>query len=73
MTKQRKTIEAFKGPLWEDRPTTYQESVALEELVKASYENPDDFREEWLNPLLAEGLNPENVFEVLLAGSIHPN
>jgi hypothetical protein len=75
MTKERKppTVQAFSGPLWEDRPRNYLESAALEELVRASYENPVEFRADWLNPLLAEGLDIDNIFEVLLAGSTHPN
>jgi hypothetical protein len=75
MTRERKprTIQGFSGPLWDDRPANYRESVALEELVRASFENPDNFREVWVNPLLAEGLNLDDIFEVLLSGTTRPN
>jgi hypothetical protein len=71
--RSKAALQGFTGPLWDDCPRNYAESVALEELVKASYENPDNFREEWLNPLLAEGLNVDGIFEVLLVGTTRPN
>lgn len=73
MIKPRKIIQGFSGPLWDDRPANYPESVALEELVRASLENPANFREVWLSPLLAEGLNFDGIFEVLLDGTFRPN
>jgi hypothetical protein len=66
-------IQEFGGPLWDDRPTDCEEIVVLEELVKASYENPDGFREEWVSPLLAEGLNLDRIFDLLLSGTVRPN
>jgi hypothetical protein len=67
------TIQQFSGPLWDDRPTDLGETVVLEALVKASYEDPDDFREEWVNPLMAEGLNLDQIFDLLLTGTARPN
>ena len=66
-------IQEFSGPLWDDRPTDLEETVVLEALVKASYEDPDDFREEWVNPLMAEGLNLDRIFDLLLSGTARPN
>jgi hypothetical protein len=66
-------IQEFGGPLWDDRPTDLEERVVLEALVKASYEHPDDFREEWVNPLMAEGLNLDRIFDLLLSGTARPN
>jgi hypothetical protein len=63
----------FNGPLWDGSPRDSGERVVLEELVKASYENPDYFREEWVNPLLAEGLDLDSIFDLLLSGSLLPN
>jgi hypothetical protein len=71
--KKRAVQEEFNGPLWDNGPKEPGESVVLEELVKASYENPDYFREEWVNPLLAEGLDLDRIFDLLLCGSVRPN
>lgn len=76
MRRERKkvTVQAeFSGPLWDSGPRDPSERVVLEELVKASYENPDYFREEWVDPLLAEGLDLDSIFDLLLTGSLLPN
>jgi hypothetical protein len=46
---------------------------ALEQLVREFNENPDFFDETWLQPLLAEGLKIDKVYELLLDGAIRPN
>lgn len=66
------TIQEFSGPLWDDRPTDLEETVVLETLV-TSYNDPDIFREEWVNPLMAEGLNLDRIFDLLLSGTARPN
>lgn len=71
--KKSGAIQEFSGPLWDDRPTDLEETVVLEALVKASYEDPDDFREEWVNLLMAEGLNLNRIFDLLLSGTARPN
>lgn len=45
----------------------------LERLLSASYENPELFQEEWLRPLLAEGLNLDQAFQVVVEGTLRPN
>jgi hypothetical protein len=76
MRRERKkgSIQAeFSGPLWDGCTRDSSERAALEEFVKASYENPDYFREEWVNPLLDEGLDLDSIFDLLLSGSVRPN
>jgi hypothetical protein len=75
MRRERKksAVQEFSGPLWDNGPKDLSEKVVLEELVKASYENPDYFREEWVNPLLDEGLDLDRIFDLLLSGSVRPN
>jgi hypothetical protein len=46
---------------------------ALELLMKESYSNPEVFHEEWLRPLLREGLSLEGAYDVLVEGTIRPN
>jgi len=77
MKRSRKDelIQEFSGPLWDDRPEPrgLREVVLLEEFVKASYEDHGYFREQWVFPLLAEGLSMDRVFELLLSGAVLPN
>jgi hypothetical protein len=70
--KKSGAIQEFSGPLWGDRPCDLGETV-LEALVKASYEDSGDFHEEWVNPLMAEGLNLDRIFDLLLSGTARPN
>jgi hypothetical protein len=75
MKKERKiaTIPEFSGPLWDDHQLESREIVLLEEFLKASFEEPGYFREEWVHPLLAEGLPLPRVFDLLLSGALRPN
>jgi hypothetical protein len=50
-----------------------REIVALEEFVKGSSENPEVFLEEWLRPLLRQGLSLERAYEVVIEIVIRPN
>lgn len=50
-----------------------REIVALEEFVKGSSENPEAFLEEWLWPLLRQGLSLERAYEVVIEIVIRPN
>jgi hypothetical protein len=49
------------------------EADALEVLMRESYNNPEVFHEEWLRPLLREGLSLESAYDVLVEGTIRPN
>lgn len=49
------------------------EITNLDQLLSASYEDPEAFQEEWLRPLLAEGLNLDQAFEVVVEGTLRPN
>ena len=53
----------------EDMP----EIIALEELVKGSTEDPEAFLEEWLRPLLRQGLSIERAYEVVIESVLRPN
>ena len=49
------------------------EIIALEELVKGSTEDPESFLEEWLRPLLRQGLSIERAYEVVIESVLRPN
>ena len=49
------------------------EIIALEELVKGSTEDPEAFLEEWLRPLLRQGLSIERAYEVVIESVLRPN
>ena len=49
------------------------EIIALEELVKGSSEDPEAFLEEWLRPLLRQGLSIERAYEVVIESVLRPN
>ena len=49
------------------------EIIALEELVKGSTEDPEAFLEEWLQPLLRQGLSIERAYEVVIESVLRPN
>jgi hypothetical protein len=63
----------FRGPLWDDQQSEGKEVSVLEELMRESYENQSGFHQDWLQPLLAEGLTLDRVFDLVLDGSIQPN
>ena len=63
----------FSGPLWDDGQTGDKEISVLEELMRESYENKNGFHQDWLQPLLAEGLTLDRVFDLVLDGSVRPN
>ena len=50
-----------------------REIVALEEFVRGSSEDPEGFLEEWLRPLLKQGLSLERAYEVVIESVIRPN
>jgi hypothetical protein len=71
---RRKDQIEFSGPLWEDRHANSGEVLlALEQLAKEFNDNPEDFDEIWLRPLLTEGLKVDKIYELLLDGAIRPN
>lgn len=47
--------------------------LALEQLVKGSTENPEAFLEEWIRPLLRQGLSMERAYEVVIESVLQPN
>lgn len=47
--------------------------IALEQFVEKSTENPEAFMEEWLRPLLSQGLSMEQAYEVVVEGALRPN
>jgi len=49
------------------------EILALEELVKGSSEDPEAFLEEWLRPLLRQGLSIERAYELVIESVLRPN
>jgi hypothetical protein len=63
----------FRGPLWDDHRKDHCELEAFDGLVDQYSENPNSFAENWLQPLLAEGLTADGVLELLLHGATKPN
>ena len=58
----------------DDRYADTMEGVdALEQMVKESSQNPDDFDQAWLRPFLSEGLKMDRIYELILDGTIRPN
>jgi hypothetical protein len=49
------------------------EITTLEQFVKESCENPEGFLEEWLRPLLEQGLSMEQAYELVMEGALRPN
>ena len=49
------------------------EIIALEEFVKGSSEDPEAFLEEWVRPLLRQGLSIERAYEVVIESVLRPN
>lgn len=47
--------------------------IALEQFVEESTENPEAFMEEWLRPLLRQGLSIEQAYDVVIEGALRPN
>lgn len=47
--------------------------LALEQLVIGSTENPEAFLEEWVRPLLRQGLSIERAYEVVIESVLQPN
>lgn len=50
-----------------------REVLALEEFVNGSTEDPEAFLEEWLRPLLRQGLSIERAYEIVIESVLRPN
>ena len=50
-----------------------REILALEEFVNGSTEDPEAFLEEWLRPLLRQGLSIERAYEIVIESVLRPN
>jgi len=50
-----------------------REILALEEFVNGTTEDPEAFLEEWLRPLLRQGLSIERAYEVVIESVLRPN
>jgi hypothetical protein len=71
-TRRKKNLDYrwfLERPSQEEMP----EIIALEELVKGSTEDPEAFLEEWLRPLLRQGLSIERAYEVVIESVLRPN
>ncbi|HTZ46709.1 MAG TPA: hypothetical protein VMH20_03915 [Verrucomicrobiae bacterium] len=68
--RKKKLTEDFTGPLWDDPHTNFGET-AMEELASASRE--ETFRQDWLYPLMAEGVELEQIVDLLLSSQTRPN
>lgn len=68
--RKNKLTQDFTGPLWDDHHPDFS-TAEMEELANASHE--ETFRQDWLYPLLAEGLELENIVDLLLSSKVRPN
>lgn len=68
--RKNKLMEDFTGPLWDDQHSNFSEA-AMEELANSSGE--DSFRQDWLYPLMAEGVELEQIVDLLLSSKVRPN
>jgi len=68
--RKNKLLQDFTGPLWDDRHPDFS-SAAMEELANASHE--EIFRQDWFYPLLAEGVELEQIVDLLLSSKVRPN
>jgi hypothetical protein len=50
-----------------------REILALEEFVNGTTEDPEAFLEEWLRPLLRQGLSIERAYEIVIESVLRPN
>jgi hypothetical protein len=63
----------FCGPLWDDHGKSQREGQVFDILVDQYSEDPRSFAEDWLQPLLAEGLSADGVLDLLLCAATKPN
>ncbi|HXY15982.1 MAG TPA: hypothetical protein VEI26_15910 [Terriglobales bacterium] len=68
--KQKKGLITF---LEDCAPIEVGENVGLERLFEAFNEDPEIFQKNWLQPLLAEGLNLDSVYELVMESILCPN
>ncbi|HUN63802.1 MAG TPA: hypothetical protein VMU53_17515 [Candidatus Sulfotelmatobacter sp.] len=68
--RKNKLAEQFTGPLWDDQHPDFS-SAAMDELANASHE--ETFQQDWFYPLLAEGVEFEQIVDLLLSSKVRPN
>lgn len=75
MKRQGKLLanHEFSGPLWDDHRDNQREGEAFDGLVDQYSDNPHSFAQDWLQPLLAEGLSADGVLDLLVSGATKPN
>jgi len=49
------------------------ENTRLQHLLTVSSENPEVFLEKWLRPLLAEGLDLDQAYDLVVEGALRPS
>ena len=64
----------FTGPLWGNKRSEAAEEVQsiLEQILNQYSENPENFAV-WLQPLLDEGLEIDQIYELILFGLVWPS
>jgi hypothetical protein len=50
-----------------------EESFDLDRILTVFDQDPELFHQDWLRPLLAEGLSPDRACEVILESILRPN
>jgi hypothetical protein len=61
------------GKFGHTEPADSGDCVVLEQVFRAVDQDPELFLKEWLRPLLAEGLDLDQAFEVALESVLRPN
>lgn len=72
-TVRRKEAQCGIPNLLERCEKSDRETSRLEHLLTLSCKNPEIFHEEWLRPLLAEGLDLDQAFELVVEGALRPS
>jgi hypothetical protein len=71
--KKQRELEEFISFLKHCDELEMNERVHLEQVFKAFDDDPEIFQRYWLRPLLAEGLNLDQIFELVAESIFCPN
>jgi hypothetical protein len=73
MMKDQWNKKEFLAFLRSCDPIDFKDDIDFAQLLEAFSENPEVFHRQWLQPLLAEGLNLDHACELALKSILRPN
>jgi hypothetical protein len=71
--QHNKHKKEFLALLENCEPIELKENVGVAQVLEAFSEDPEVFHRQWLQPLLAEGLDLDHACEVALRSILRPN